>query len=58
MFLVHYCDDDRRKHICVAKDLNEVRFLDNRFGVEKFETVSDKVARAIVPSATDRFLKN
>ena len=54
MFLVYYRDDDHRKHICVAKDYVEVKFLNNRFGIENLETISDKIAKAIIPSAKDR----
>lgn len=54
MFLVYYRDDEKRKHICVAKDYAEVKFLNNRFGIEKLETISDKIAKAIIPSAKNR----
>ena len=38
MYIVHYFDDDNKKHIFVAKSLTDVKFLQERFGEVTIES--------------------
>lgn len=39
MFLVHYVDDFKVKHLCVANDIYELNFLRERFGEIDYEVI-------------------
>lgn len=39
MFLVHYIDDFKVKHLCVASDTRELDFIRERFGVIDYEVI-------------------
>lgn len=39
MFLVHYVDDFKVKHLCVANDMYELNFLRERFGEIDYEVI-------------------
>ena len=43
MFNVFYVDDANRKHITVAQDLSEVRFIQDRFDYVEFEPISKEI---------------
>mgnify|MGYP006905959889 CR=1 FL=1 len=39
MFLVHYVDDFKVKHLCIANDMYELNFLRERFGEIDYEVI-------------------
>lgn len=39
MFLVHYVDDFKVKHLCVVNDMYELNFLRERFGEIDYEVI-------------------
>ena len=39
MFIVNYVDDFGRKHLTIARDISELRFLEDRFGDIYYEPV-------------------